>query len=306
MFQRFGDRLPPLAGMRANIIAPAVLLAAVVAIGAMGKIHVSVPGHAATRVFSYSSKELESALVSNFAFSGDLQSVRRNSLGTGLRFLGVIKPSGEVFVMTLSSLGRRMTKAPGRIAYLNDQDDVVAWTDDVKQGINFASGYLLRLPKYGLFDVDPSGKHFVIGEKPSSTWIGEVDRPGDRVCLSTNLLATRVFEQAGQLLVFGAIYEIRRGKTNRLTACLIIEKDKGGYRVQKQLSFPWSGGVIDIDPHTGRFLLENDSDMFPRWFVFDAKSGKKSKSEIATEAGFFLTEDILNKVKRPFGSVLTN
>lgn len=240
-----------------------------------------------THICTYSSDQVSRALSILFAFQGEVQSVRRNSSGTALHVVGR-KLDGEVIGMTITPQDRRMIKVLGQTAYFDDQGKVVVWSADLRNGVYFANGYLLHLPLYSLFDVAPGGRYFLIGEKPCSTWIGNVNKPDIRILLSTNLLGVRLFERAGQLLVCGK----ENGGTKAVnTMCFIVSEDQ--YKIIKQINLTQFGGVIDVDFKSERFLVENDWDMFCQWFVYDPKTKGKSRVGRAANAGFFLFEDIL-------------
>ena len=107
--------------------------------------------------------------------------------------------TGPALVL-VSAGSATVVAAPGRIVYLNSVDEVVAWSNDLSEGVHFASGHFLKLPEHGLFDITPSGEYFIIGAKPTSTWIGCTARPESRTLVSSNVLASRVFEVNSELL----------------------------------------------------------------------------------------------------------
>jgi hypothetical protein len=244
--------------------------------------------------YRYNQKDVIASLVERFAFDGRLKSVRRGDSGKELYCVG-IDGEGRKTLFILSGTSNRSIPCPGTIVFANGQQEIVAWTDDYKQGVHFRSGQVLTLPPHALFDVDPSGQYFIIGEKPSSTWLGRTASPETRVCISTNLLGGQVFVKNEEIFVTGWSFQTAGEKINQVTTCLIIGRREAEYKVSRQVQFPWAAAVVDVDPYSKAFLLSSKSDMFPSLFAFDEQSGKKTKVGGMTDYAFFLTSDLLLK-----------
>ena len=86
--------------------------------------------------------------------------VRRNSSGSRVYLYEWPKADG-ILVVERGQVVKRIGR-PAQVAYLNDQEQFVAWTDDLKRGISFNNGSHRDVASMGSFDVDPGGRYFVI------------------------------------------------------------------------------------------------------------------------------------------------
>jgi hypothetical protein len=222
--------------------------------------------------------------------------VRRNQAGDALFVcpLSNIPPNSNA-VIVLSGASYKLLHSPGRIAYLDDQHQFVAWSDDLEQnGVTFKNGYHFKLPPFALFNVDPSGNYFVVGEKPASTWVGSVAAPQARICISTNVLATRVFARDQRILVCGYVFRNEKSGTAQIPVCLILRQNGTGLIKEKELFFRWASGILDADLESEQLLLQNRSEFFPRCYLYDLKT--QTRKNIGRHTGwcFFLKGDLLN------------
>jgi len=137
---------------------------------------------------------------------GNLDWIRRNNAGDKLYvFLYDKADPDNRRIAIVRKDGVSVRVAPGIRAFFNERDEVVAWSADFKKGINFTNQFVLQLPQYSFFDVDPSGKHFVIGEKPSKTWVGNVEQPEISTLVATNFLGRRIFSTKRGLIIAGSV-----------------------------------------------------------------------------------------------------
>ncbi|HTD68552.1 MAG TPA: hypothetical protein VK846_18675 [Candidatus Limnocylindria bacterium] len=252
------------------------------------------PQSIATAPHQYSRAEVRDGLKIRFGTAPNALSIRRNSAGNEL-FCVRRDASGRSVIFAASESTNRSFQSPGAIAYLDDESKIAAWSDDLKQGVQFIGGQTIKLPLFALFDVDPSGQYFVIGEKPSSAWLGRVQSPEQRTCVSTNILAQRVFVRDGQILLAGSEYRDDNGRIKYTAVCLVIEAKQDRYKVLKKIEFDWAGAVLDVDPFSKRFLLSDKSDMFPTLFLFDESAGRKTKVAKLKDFVFFLKSDLLKR-----------
>lgn len=246
----------------------------------------------ASAPYQYPRSEISSALKSRLGVNPHIYRVRRSNSGKELICVGTMMGVHKT-IFILSDSTNRSFASPGSIAYLNDQLKVVAWTDDLKQGVQFIGGEIVKLPPHALFDVDASGQYFIIGEKPSSIWLGSVQSPEQRSRISTNVLGDQVFVRNKQILVTGWKFQTDRSRVRQIAMCLEVERKEQDYSVAKIHEFPWASGVLDVDPHSKRLLLSDKSDMFSTVFLFDEESERKSRIGRRKDFVFFLKADLL-------------
>ena len=236
--------------------------------------------------------QIVAALVKQFDFKGSLKNVRRNGMGTKLYCVG-LNDNNKKTVFVLSATTNWFMPCPGAIAFLNEQQEIVAWTDDYKQGIHLRGGQFLTLPLNALFDIDPSGEYFIIGEKPSRTWLGRINSPETRICLTNNLLAQSIFTRNGEILIAGWMYPTRES-TRGIATCVVIQPMGENYRIDRQFNFSW-GSVVEVDPYTDRLALRERSDLSPTVCIYSENSGMKIKAGKMTDYVFFFSGDVIEK-----------
>jgi len=218
----------------------------------------------------------------------DYLTLRRNEARDKI-YTCLSSASGVPALVLVSAGGVKVTAAPGSIVYLNSVDEAVAWSNDLSEGVHFASGYFLKLPEHGLFDITPSGEYFIISEKPTSTWIGRTARPELRTCISNNVLASRVFEAGGKLYVAGQAYDrTPNGGFNQAAACLVLSPRTNGFELVNTIRFPMSAGIEDVSETGEQILLKYVTEFSSYWLLSEANTLKTERFESSGEWCFFL------------------
>ena len=191
--------------------------------------------------------------------------------------------------MLVSAEGVKVTAAPGSIVYLNSVDEVAAWSNDLSEGVHFANGYFLKLPKFALFDITPSGDYFIIGEKPTSTWIGRTSGPESRTCICSNFLAWRVIEASGKLYVAGEAYDwAPNGEFNSVSTCLVLSARTNGFELINTIRFPISAGIEDVSETGDQILMKYVTEFSSKWLLFEPNTKKTERFESSGGWCFFL------------------
>ena len=201
-------------------------------------------------------------------------------------------------LVLVSAGGVTVTAAPASIVYLNSDDEPAAWSNDLSEGVHFASGYFLKLPKYGLFDITPSGDYFIIAGdgEPTSTWIGRTSRPEWRTCISSNVLASRVFEASGKLYVAGQAYDrTPNGGFNQATACLVLLARTNSFELVKTIRFPMIASVEDVSETGDQILLKDVTEFSSYWLLSEANTLKTERFESSAAWCFFLKTNPLQR-----------
>jgi hypothetical protein len=95
-----------------------------------------------------------------------------------------------VLVWEISPVVERLVR-PAEFAYLNDDGQFVARTDDLKQGVHLKDRVHINVaPVFGTFGVDWGGKYYVFADALGST-IGPVGSGGTIAAIPTPFGATR-------------------------------------------------------------------------------------------------------------------
>jgi hypothetical protein len=233
--------------------------------------------------------------------------LRRNASRDRFYISPYFTPSGNA-LLVISSENVRICKCPGSIVYLNPAEDIVAWSNDLSEGVRFANGYFLSIPNYGLFDVAPSGRYFIIGEKPASTWIGSLAQPESRILISTNTLGSHVLEAAGKLYVAGQSFrQMADGRILQEAKCLVLEIGTQDMKLIDTIHFPVSATVEDVSQSGDQMLLKETTEFSSHWILYDVGTKQLKKLGVANGWCFFMkNSDLLEGVRNGNGSVRSN
>ena len=67
--------------------------------------------------------------------------------------------------------------------------------------------------------------------------------------------------------------------------------------VNQEIDLSLAGGVIDLAVSSDLLLVESKSDLFPVWFLVDIKTAKRERIGFAGEKGFFLANELGDRLK---------
>ena len=175
--------------------------------------------------------------------------VRRNSAGS--RVYLYEWPEGHGVMIVEGGRVVRQIQRPAQLAFLNDDEQFVAWTDDLKKGVTLIDGSHRDL-RSGQFDVDPGGNYFVVGGGYGETSeIATIAHPMRTLALA-KVGAQRIFANDNKLYVLGfaqdgALVCQTYGVTAE-SAVLIDEQTIAGPVHE----------VLDMDPTTERVVVEGE------------------------------------------------
>lgn len=232
--------------------------------------------------------------------------VRRNSTGSKL-YVYPFSPTAPILIVE----GGRVTKALRRfaeVAFLNDAEQFVAWTDDLRNGVAFLGGDRLNVPRFGTFDVDPGGRYFVLGAGRmqhgaggemlglggGSGVIGAVAQPNrilarpaihpDRIFADQNVVYLTGWDDSGSLVC--KRYEVRNdGLVSTSEQALAISDDT----------------VTDMDPVGPRILIEKQKHFFGFPFagvyLLDLNNNHQKRIGSAQGPGLFLQPGVLLELR---------
>ena len=250
-----------------------------------------------TRPFTYDRNDVAKVLREGGIAVDSVDWLRRDAFGTKLLAFISSQHSPETRLVTITSTGLSSVVSPGSRAFTNREGAWVAWTDDYTKGVHFRGGELLELPEFALFDIDPGGDYFIIGDPPNSAWLGRIASPSQKVRIASDVLGMHVFAGNGKIYVCGQSYRMINGNYDPQAVCLTVKDEGGQFRVLDRKSFQWASGVVDVDPFSERLLLQNKSDLFPTIYLYDLGTGKRYRVGNPKSIQVFLVADLLNTLK---------
>ena len=251
-------------------------------------------------LYGYQKKDIESFLDS-IGYSKEYgRDIRRNSNGDSLIFFSrkdkkavVVSCDGEIKKIDL----------PGSRAWINDQLEIIAWSEEKE--IFFASG-LRQNGFLNMYGDDPGGKYFLgrprwYPDKPMGelTQIYSINNPGSPLCeIRMKDPNSRIFVKNEKIILIGKAPE-----NANILMCyffggqegkLIKVDEKKIIRPQEATS-PFN--VVDINPWGDEILVVDGRD-FPlrsKWYIFHLETQQMEYIGKSFSYGFYLQCDILRR-----------
>ncbi len=223
-----------------------------------------------------------------------VKDVRRNASGTELFVYLFDTPTNRFSVIKITTNCLFRLTAPGRGGILGPDGDFVAWGSETGNVIQLQNGRSLQLPTFGLFEVDPGGTYFVVGEKPNKTWLGRVAAPEKKVVVAYDLLPGGVFVSNGRIYIDGDSYAGNSsGDAQPRTTCLILKDEGEEFKIVERLHFDWASGVVEVDPFAARLLLWDRALVSHSVYSYDLVTKQRRKVGRVEGFQFFLVTDLL-------------
>ena len=251
--------------------------------------------------------------------------ITRNSTGTSLYLHNYYRADKGSIILSVSAGGNiKRIVPPAKFAHLNDTNEFVAWTDDIKQGVHFKNGkFRSVIPLFGYFGVDPSGQFFFIGHSSGVkvinnetvqtgplkyfTEISSISEPV-KVLYSTNIRVENIFFKDNRIYLFARNLCNFKGLGRYEECeiiCQILKRTDSKFELEEEIHIPRPKprpspfAVVDLDPWSNNVLVVDEMDMpfsfLTAWYLFDLKTKKMTKVGRAKDYGFFLKEDILTR-----------
>lgn len=253
------------------------------------------PSKQLAKPFLYSQEDVTRLLRKRGIGVEVVSDVRRTAAGTELVVYLFDSPTNRFSMIRITTNGLFHLAAPARNAVLGSDGSFVAWADASGNVIHLPNSQSLQLPEFALFDVDPGGKYFVVGEKPHKTWLGHVDSPKKKEMVADDLFADGVFVSNSKIYVTGHSY--RKNDSGRIepqTACMILKDDGENFKVIERLHFDWAEGVVEVDPFADRLLLWDKAVVSHSVYLYDLVTKRRSKVGRVEGFQFFLVTDLLH------------
>jgi len=220
--------------------------------------------------------------------------VRRNASGTELFVYLFDSPTNRFSVIKITTNGLTRLTAPGRGAVPGPDSGFVAWGGEAGNVIHFQSAQSLELPEFGLFEVDPGGTYFVVGEKPNKAWLGRVHSPEKRVVVADDLLPGGVFVSNGRIYITGHSYAPNRpGRVKPRTTCLLLKDEGEKFKIVERMEFDWASSVVEVDPFADRLLLWDRALVSHSVYSYDLVAKQRHRVGKVKGFQFFLVSDLL-------------
>ncbi len=187
----------------------------------------------------------------------------------------------------------RAQALPSINCWLGQDRNPVAWREP-KGIVRLRNGEHINLPPFAVFNVDPGGEYFVLGERRRS-WIGRIDDASSRELISLEMLGVDIFSSSNRVYVCGLVETavLSTGQAISGARCMVLEITGGGYKLLQQRDFPWAAGVVDMVPTEEKLLVQAKAKLSPKLFVCDLKSGERVRAGTAKALNLLLVRDPL-------------
>lgn len=224
-----------------------------------------------------------SSFLTQLGYRDYTMDVRRNSSGSRLY---AYQWGPEVVVIERGKVVQRLIR-PGDTAYLNDQGQFVAWTDDFKSGVSFR-GAKSSLPPVSSFGVDPSGRYFFASTAAATAEIGSVAKPEKILAFSKLQFPRGIFASDSKLYLVGHGSEGRR-----TTICETYELRSDGAYLANTQTIRDASVVLDMDVMDERLIVQGSRDFLPSVRVVQLNGSAHTGLGFATNFALFLQPGVL-------------
>jgi len=240
-------------------------------------------------LFTYDHARIQEYTATRVWHPREIVDIRRNLAGTLLYCIGSKRSSSGTWTFELLSIGNHSSQSrelPGRITFLDNGARVVAWSDDLKKGVEFEDGTRRTLAKFGHFDVDPGGRFFVLQAQSGRTEVGRTESP-NRAIYETNVAMEWIYAGVNRLYLFA--------RASDALYCEILRVNGGGATLERTLRLKRPGEAPspfvpeDLDASTERLLVRDVRDYSAdKWYVFSLASGDRTDLGDARGVGLFM------------------
>jgi len=213
--------------------------------------------------------------------------VRRNSDGTRVYlYAGPDSRELGILVVEKGRIVRQITR-PAQLAYLDDQGQFVAWSDDLRRGVTFRNGTHLEINLASL-DVDPDGRYFVTtsGQKPSSK-IAAVDDP-THVLVTSQLFAYRIFASARKIYLIGTDPD-----GQNTLACETYSLTGHQVNLLSRRTVGSELAVLDMDPATERLLVRERFRLLNSTILIGLAGNDETRLRVNSDDTLFLQPGVM-------------
>jgi hypothetical protein len=213
--------------------------------------------------------------------------VRRNSSGSRLYVYQWRQGGRGVLVIEHGRVVQRLTR-PADTAYLSDQGQFVAWSNDLKIGVNFRGGAQSTLPQLRWFGVDPGGRYFFASAAVGRVDIGSVANPQQVLAFSKLLFPQAIFASDKKLYLVGHGFEGRSAIT-----CETYEFRSDRASLTDTRTIQDASVVLDMDVADERLIVQGSRDFLPSVRVVQLYGSTDTRLRFAKNFALFLEPGVL-------------
>lgn len=248
--------------------------------------------------------------IDSFLLNRKLENVRleRNYTGDKLLFKPLYN-SLKMFVLNMNG-DLVLIEQPASIAYLNEKDEFVIWTNDLKKEINFWDGSrTVAVANLHLSCIDLSGRYFVASTNSGSE-IRETMNPEKSLFLISGH-PDSIYSKNGKIYLFETVTERVPYSMIKGIHCEVYSHGSEGVVLQESffIKRPSGGGgspflIEDFDNNWSDVMVIRDvtDTGIDDFYLFDLKQKNLQKLGSFDGQFFFLKSDILTlppKVRKP-------
>lgn len=222
-----------------------------------------------------------------------------NNMCRASQYSGVMLTSSTNFVY-IGVFGTKRTIIPRNSrCFGDDTGNVVAWFTDLgKDGIHFSDGKIIKLEVGERVGFAPGCFYYYLYSE-LGTQIFDITNHNSVVSISFGMYPQKLITHDKDIYIFmmrttnriGKAYE-HKGFHYRLCA-------DGSVLIK---SFDLPGAVIDMSSDARYFIIDNGSDIYAKWYLYDVETKKKQFLSRREYFGCFIDKQTWEKIKSGIGS----
>jgi hypothetical protein len=223
----------------------------------------------------------------------DPDQIQRNSTGSQVYLSQGY--SSELLVV-VSSVGRpTILERPALVWAIADDLTFVAWSNDLKTGLEFRTGFHQELPKFAGVHFTPGSGYYFIADQDHTT-VYATDNPGVPLARA-NFTAQRIFCKKDGLYLFGFDPRSQEwkeiiGRVFRITGGAMTRE--ADFHIPRPFAAASPFSPVDLDNWSDHLLCIDIRDEFgAKWFLYDLHSKTLTDLGEAYTYGLFLQDDRL-------------
>lgn len=254
--------------------------------------------HEALGVLNRDHNEIVSMVTGKGGSISRVDRVRRNDIGTELYIFGTFENIDAKTMLVLTNNGIRREKIPSRGAFPVSGGKIVAWFEKEPRTVHLISGKKIDVPAFAVFDVDPTGRYFMLAQKPSQTHLGNLQFSDKAQQISTNFLGARIYSAGNRIFVCGHSYEYKKKSVLSSAICFVFRDTGDKFVEENRIALDWAGSIVDVDINAGMMLVRNRNDYHTKLYLYDMN--RKTRRSLGEAKAFqmFLSPIVLTEPQK--------
>ena len=238
-------------------------------IGSLALTSLCASDHELLGVFNSDRDEIVSMVREKGASISSVERIRRNDFGTELYIFGDFEGVTTKRMLVLTNRGIRTEMIPSQGSFPVSGGKVIAWFEKESRSVHLISGKKIDVPAFAAFDVDPTGRYFMLAEKPAQTHLGNLDFPEKTQQVCTNFLGSRIYSAGNRIFICGHSYEHKKKSVSASAVCFVFKDTGDRFLEEHRIVLDWAGSIVDVDINSGMMLVRNRDDFHTRLYLFD-------------------------------------